>query len=559
MSSSISAVAIIIVVTVSWSPTVSSVHQLNEPQRNDYDRSCYVPPSQHNDSRQFVFADMSYPSPLPNFQDYELLSIPNGTCGLDVYYCNFHLWLSPTYVGIIRAVEQQLPQVCQTSHPTNWSINVLTSGGGDYFVPDEELSHLPSRWLEGLIIRLRVDHFPVKPLTLRCNVLADYLYTVPHSKYNVNITAHLNGCPSGRYGGQCDQTCSCVEGVECHSFNGACMCPPGLEGTHCEHAAPRLSVQQRQVYVPYGTSYNLTCTADGMLPTHYSWIKDSTSTPLVTESREKTVPYKPRPVVISTTVEAHNTTVNGWYVCEVYDGNGTVYRQYTNITVIAVPDPFIQVPQNQTALIDSNAVFTCKTKKVAGAIKWVKGHNPPSSEIKNDVGRYVVHYPSDGVSELHIHDVEFSDEDVYRCYVGYTFKEPDLNYVEAKLTVQSDPQPKCSFQDVVGAASGRGVTLWCQTKKVKPAPSLTWAIEGRPIIPQPTIVTTLSDDQYSFDVNTTMTFVPVPEDDGRRVSVAMESPAWEGSRRVSASLNITCKKQKLLSSLMNRYCLDTLA
>ena len=81
----------------------------------------------------------------------------------------------------------------------------------------------------------------------------------------------------------------------------------------------------------------------------------------------------------------------------------------------------------------------------------------------------------------------------------------------------------------------------CQMEKVKPAPSLTWAVEGRQITPQPTTVITLSDDQYSFDVNTTMTFDPAPEDDGRRVSVAMESPAWEGSRVMSTSLNVQCK------------------
>ena len=52
-SSSVSAAAIIIVVTVtvSLSPIVSSGNQLNEPQHNDYDRSCFVPPSQHDDSK----------------------------------------------------------------------------------------------------------------------------------------------------------------------------------------------------------------------------------------------------------------------------------------------------------------------------------------------------------------------------------------------------------------------------------------------------------------------------------------------------------------------------
>ncbi len=102
----------------------------------------------------------------------------------------------------------------------------------------------------------------------------------------------------------------------------------------------------------------------------------------------------------------------------------------------AVPDPFLQVPQNQTALIDRNVTFTCTTKEVAGTIRWVKGNKPPSSEIKDEVGRYGILYLPGGVSELHIYNVQFSDEDVYRCYVGYTFKEPDLTYSEANLIVQ---------------------------------------------------------------------------------------------------------------------------
>ncbi|XP_033643028.1 uncharacterized protein LOC117303069 isoform X2 [Asterias rubens] len=548
-SSSVSAAAIIIVVTVtvSLSPIVSSGNQLNEPQHNDYDRSCFVPPSQHDDSKPFMSVDISYPPMDPemqdDFQDYKILAIPNGTCGLDVYYVNYHIFLAPEYKDVIQQTEQLLTQACLFSPETSWYIKVLTTGSpyGYYgnsvkLVPDKELRHLPPEWLQGLTIQMHIDQFPATSLTNRCNV--PLLKRLPNEKYNLNITAQLNGCPSGRYGGTCNQTCSCVQGVECHSFNGICMCPPGLEGTRCEHTSPRLSVQQQHVYVPYGTSYNLTCIGDGMIPANYSWIKESTSTRLVTASREKTVPYKPSPVVFTSTLEVNSTTVNGGYLCEVYDGNGTEYRQYVNVTVIAVPDPFMRVPQNQTALIDRNVVFTCKTKKAAGTIKWVKGHNPPSSEIKDKVGHYGVRHLSDGVSELHIYGVQFSDEDVYRCYVGFTFKEPDLNYAEAKLIVQSDPQPKCSFQDVVNATSGQEVTLFCQMEKVKPAPSLTWAVEGRQITPQPTTVITLSDDQYSFDVNTTMTFDPAPEDDGRRVSVAMESPAWEGSRVMSTSLNV---------------------
>ncbi|XP_071805986.1 uncharacterized protein [Asterias amurensis] len=549
MSPSILVAAIMMVATASLSPALSS--QLMEAQSNDYDRSCYVPPSeQRGDTEKLISSEMYFP-PLPSedansdFQDYEMLPFPNGTCGVDVYYCNFHIWFNAGLNQMIKQVTAKFPEYCTISSETTWYFKLLTTGmysptlgTSVSLVPEEELSRLPPEWKQGVIMLVHLDYIPsAQPLEIHCN-LSDILQPNPQSPYNLNFTFEVNGCPFGRYGGLCDQTCSCVEGVECHSFNGVCMCPTGLVGTHCEYTAPILSVQQRQVYIPFGTSFNLTCTADGMIPTNYSWTKDGNPTPLLSESRKKTVLYKPSPSVLTSTVDAYNTTVNGGYICEVYDENGTVYRQHVNVTVIAVPDPFIQVPQNQTTLIDRNVVFTCKTKKEAGTIKWVKGHNQLTSEIRDEVGRYGVRHLSDGVSELHIYGVEFPDEDVYRCYVGFTFEGPDLNYAEAQLIVQSDPPTICSFQDVVNATSGQKVTLTCQMKKVKPSPSITWFIEGRGMIPNPTTVTTLSDDQYSYDVITSMTFVPTPGDNRRRVYVAMESPAWEGTTEVSTSLDV---------------------
>ena len=107
----------------------------------------------------------------------------------------------------------------------------------------------------------------------------------------------------------------------------------------------------------------------------------------------------------------------------------------------------------------------------------------------------------------------------------------------------ADPFPSCSFQDVVTAPSGEVLTLRCLVDRAKPAPTLTWGTERREINPKPlpTTFAVLSDDGRSWNVNTSLTFTPDPEDDGKAVSLTLESPAWTGSRKVVAALNVTCE------------------
>ncbi|XP_070574026.1 uncharacterized protein [Ptychodera flava] len=46
------------------------------------------------------------------------------------------------------------------------------------------------------------------------------------------------GCPSGKYGGQCDHNCYCRNGATCHTLNGACKCSPGWRGVACDIPDP---------------------------------------------------------------------------------------------------------------------------------------------------------------------------------------------------------------------------------------------------------------------------------------------------------------------------------
>ncbi|XP_078655915.1 uncharacterized protein LOC144902388 [Branchiostoma floridae x Branchiostoma belcheri] len=57
--------------------------------------------------------------------------------------------------------------------------------------------------------------------------------TVPLSIQNAHFSLYPIGCPEGKYGGECEHDCKCLHSAACHTFNGACKCPPGWKGD-CE-------------------------------------------------------------------------------------------------------------------------------------------------------------------------------------------------------------------------------------------------------------------------------------------------------------------------------------
>ncbi|XP_038046200.1 neogenin-like [Patiria miniata] len=418
----------------------------------------------------------------------------------------------------------------------------MSIGEAGKVAPDEEFIRVPPGWIdEGIIFKLQIDYIAAGKHDLHCSL--QYLHTISNSQYNLNVTLQINGCPSGKYGGRCEQDCSeCAPGVECHSFNGVCMCPLGLQGSHCNQSDPQIKVlepMETEAYVTYGETLTLNCTAYGMpSPRAWSWTKDGQNASLPATTHEETKPYSPSPIAITSIVHAQDTSANGCYVCEFIDRDGNSYRQRVNVTVIAIPEPFIRVPQNHTALVGGNVTFTCEIETEAGTIRWVKGHNRPLDQMITDqADQYEILQPSVGVSQLRILGVGFEDEGGYRCHAGHTFKSPDLIYAEVVLGVQSDPYPECSFQDVISIISGQTLTLRCIVTQAKPAPRLTWRIQEHSVLPE--TYTKLSEDGYSWNVNTSVRFVPAPRDDGKRVTFSLASPAWNGSREVMATLNVS--------------------
>ena len=84
----------------------------------------------------------------------------------------------------------------------------------------------------------------------------------------------------------------------------------------------------------------------------------------------------------------------------------------------------------------SNVTLTCVIKPDAGTVRWVRGRGQPTTDPVTDEGaRYETRLVSPVASQLRIGEVEFADEGAFRCFVGHTFRAPDLYYAEAMLTV----------------------------------------------------------------------------------------------------------------------------
>ncbi len=47
-------------------------------------------------------------------------------------------------------------------------------------------------------------------------------------------------CAEGTYGVQCNSLCVCKNGGRCDPVTGKCLCPPGVQGLHCENGTAHM-------------------------------------------------------------------------------------------------------------------------------------------------------------------------------------------------------------------------------------------------------------------------------------------------------------------------------
>ncbi|XP_070563257.1 uncharacterized protein [Ptychodera flava] len=64
------------------------------------------------------------------------------------------------------------------------------------------------------------------------------------------------GCPTGKYGLQCEKQCICENGATCHTFTGACLCPIQWKGAACDIPKSRFIKFEKQQYHLYINNYS---------------------------------------------------------------------------------------------------------------------------------------------------------------------------------------------------------------------------------------------------------------------------------------------------------------
>lgn len=53
--------------------------------------------------------------------------------------------------------------------------------------------------------------------------------------FSLSLSVFILACAKGTYGVQCNSLCVCKNGGRCDPVTGKCLCPPGVQGLHCEN------------------------------------------------------------------------------------------------------------------------------------------------------------------------------------------------------------------------------------------------------------------------------------------------------------------------------------
>ncbi|XP_033643636.1 uncharacterized protein LOC117303520 [Asterias rubens] len=360
-----------------------------------------------------------------------------------------------------------------------------------------------------------------------------------------NITLDFDlkilGCPHGMYGLYCVQQCTCFEGVECHPFTGACICPKGLQGKICNSATPMVVTERTTVFVPFGERVDLICVVYGMYNPIMQWKKGESYR--TTKIIHANTPYSPSPIHMITKVEATTAAVNGVYTCRV-ENAGVVYQSDVNLIVTDIPQPFLEGPVNETIVFKQGTMFRCRTKPQAGALAWMNGNHKVLSR-NTSTGPYIVEQGPDDVS-LIFDEVRFEDAGMYRCIVGHNGANDSVS-LDVWLVVQSQgkkPFIATSFQsglqnDTLRLSEDEEVVLVCEVDKVYPEPVISWLLGNESLTTNAKVTYDYSDDGVSFIVRSLLTLKPTWDDNGKALVCVSKVPDFNEDHSRVVDLDIS--------------------
>ncbi|XP_071946705.1 uncharacterized protein [Antedon mediterranea] len=371
----------------------------------------------------------------------------------------------------------------------------------------------------------------------------------------ITFRMQVLGCPYRKYGLDCNQPCNCSNGVNCHGFDGTCLCPKGFESDSCENLNPVLDVKfnQRHIYLPWGSDYDLVCTSHGLTNGDIQWTKNNEKLWAVnTIVPEK---YYPKPVKSVHQLQNVTTEHNGVYTCETTNDTSVSLKTTVNINVLEIPTPFIEGPNIQSVLIGDNITITCRVKEPVEIAFWKKGQaNSKLFSIINSTNTmFIKNNPDDGLYKLTILNVTLLDESEYRCYFGRDFLDVNLTFAESHVIVNVNPlkpfpsiykhdslstEIKLPVLDIYDVSNGDIINMRCEVNLSKPVVELSWFLDGSPFMESNKYVET--DDNLLFNTSIEFLKTATVSDNNRVVTCVAENSIILKENK-TVYLNVTYK------------------
>ncbi|XP_064605650.1 fibroblast growth factor receptor 3-like [Liolophura sinensis] len=188
--------------------------------------------------------------------------------------------------------------------------------------PDPKFPDIPNRWWgeSGTVVIVNVAQVNASNVGLY-HCFAKHDLFDEKTAININITISVNGCPEGSWGLHCDQSCRCMHGGTCHSWDGSCRCGKSWKGLFCEQENPHVEAVANTDFVYVGDTFNLSCL------TYVLNISESNFTWFFQNERLYSG-------VSSIIISKVNDDHKGEYTCTAVTSDGEVFSDTVVITII---------------------------------------------------------------------------------------------------------------------------------------------------------------------------------------------------------------------------------